>query len=996
MTSPAPRLAFLFGGMGAGAALAAVDLLLPALRPGDALDRFAAAAILPALGSLTGLVAGLLAGRGGLFAFALLVAEAGRRAALGPRASQMFLAPAWAPLAALGTLSAGLLLRRLGPRRQRGFVLATAAGAWTLAVVLQRGRYHALREVVFLAVMVLLTIGLRAWPQSRWLRRGLGLAALGAALLGGLALQQDRGGDWVQSDSRATYCVWWRLRPLVARAPETSISDSREPMARSLFGTPLERRSRELFAPVRGVLVISVDALRGDALGFGRPGPSDTPVLDALAARGRRFDRAYTNCPISQPAVFSAWSGLLPSRIVADPRGFQGIPLITQRLEAAGIETRAAFPEGMLTIRDENFDRLDLDFGSASGHGWNDLEPAALAAALRPRESGPWFAWAHLMRPHYPYRDAAPAYREGLDMDDEKQAWRSEVRHADADIGLLLENFRAAGLLDEALVIVTADHGEAFGEHGAHRHGAQLYEETIRVPFLAAGPGVAPGRDPRCISLVDLAPTLDHLFDLGEEGRPAYQGRSLLPLLAGLEDPERPLGAVVEIPPLESGLYEVASALVSPTAKLILRERLQREEWYDLRADPGEKRNLARREPNALAAARRRLRRRQTATGTVTAATFAAASAPRILRERGHQLPPSELYEFLRHRPTLDEEELLPWLVQVARCGDPRLAAGLGEIWAEDPRPRVRRLARILRGFAAADADERAAILGLAAQEDHPELRAAIFAFALVKRAPGLANAAPESALAPAIAQARYRFELFGERPSRTLINRGLAASTPHLHRRATLRLAARSRHALELAMIRHLVKHGDDDQLRIEAIAACPPLRGQIDVYRWLEGRLDLGSRAEQEAVFEEILLHPQAARDFRTWAWYRPEDRERATGLRPGDPLAARIEETGLARLPLELFPEGNHLALFLHLEDPDFRRNRVRIEIGDFRADVIETSRDPTKPRVFWLPPTIRAEEVVLRVLAGDPRRMRVAGLAVRAASREPPRRFGTRAY
>ena len=191
----------------------------------------------------------------------------------------------------------------------------------------------------------------------------------------------------------------------------------------------------------------------------------------------------------------------------------------------------------------------------------------------------PLFLYAHLTEPHAPYD-------RGKRTGTERERYLSEVAAADAQVArvakLLSVRFPERGVL-----IVSADHGEAFGEHATFQHTKTLYEELVRVPLLVRGPGIAARVIDERVGLIDLGPTILDVF--GVDTPAAFEGQSLVPLLAGRGKPlERPL--VIE-GRLRRAMY------LPDNLKVIEDLRRKTVEVYDLTRDPGEMHNLFDRDP---------------------------------------------------------------------------------------------------------------------------------------------------------------------------------------------------------------------------------------------------------------------------------------------------------------------------------------------------------------------------------------------------------------
>jgi arylsulfatase A-like enzyme/tetratricopeptide (TPR) repeat protein len=346
----------------------------------------------------------------------------------------------------------------------------------------------------------------------------------------------------------------------------------------------------------QNVLLVTIDTLRGDALGsYG--GPARTPNLDALAARGMRFDFAHAHAVLTRPSHASILTGTYPfEHGVRDHSGYRmkpGTPTIASMLKQAGFAT-GAFVGGVPLERrfglDGGFDVYDDRFGRSGNNSDFTLaeRPAGdvVAAALTwiGEQHGRWFAWVHVFDPHAPYAPPPP-----FDTEYAGRPYYGEVAYVDKALGPL---FDAAGQSSRpTFVVVTSDHGEGLGDHGELTHGLLAYETTLRVPLILA----QLGRTPMSVGSVshyparhiDLVPTL--LDAVGVEAPSALRGRSLLP------------GAA--LPPEEdvSSHFEAMSAMLNrgwaPLQGIVAgREKfidLPVPELYDLTADPNEQVNLA-------------------------------------------------------------------------------------------------------------------------------------------------------------------------------------------------------------------------------------------------------------------------------------------------------------------------------------------------------------------------------------------------------------------
>ena len=388
------------------------------------------------------------------------------------------------------------------------------------------------------------------------------------------------------------------------------------------------------------VLLITLDTFRADRIGAAG-GSVDTPHLDALARRGVLFEQAVAQAPITCPAHLALLSSTPPTtngvfangtRIPAD------LALLQEGFQARGVPT-AAFVAGYpVTSRfgfDRGFDVFDDDFGAALGDHRitvRRLVDQAIYARGTPRErtadavldrARPWlernaeggfFCWIHLFDPHGPYEaqgdflesiagplpDAVEGpempgywprrYRAVADTDYWVLRYDEEIAYTDDRVGALLAVLEGAGVLDETVVAVVADHGESLVEHEYYfEHGLHLYDASLRIPMLMAGPGIRAGsRIPCQVRGMDLAPTV---LDLVDAPAPeSFEGESLRPLWeSGCPDGVRlSVAATVEPPWLEHPGAELALRSDGEMRFKYVQRRRSDDELYDLVADPGE------------------------------------------------------------------------------------------------------------------------------------------------------------------------------------------------------------------------------------------------------------------------------------------------------------------------------------------------------------------------------------------------------------------------
>jgi arylsulfatase A-like enzyme len=350
----------------------------------------------------------------------------------------------------------------------------------------------------------------------------------------------------------------------------------------------------------RSVLLITIDTLRADHVGAYGYAAARTPAIDALARGGTRYDHAYATAPITLTSHASLMTGRLPPGHGARDNGMRldlKTPTIAEAFARAGFQTGgfvAAFPLdrrfGLIKGFQTYGDAMPRDPG---GRPANDRPGRAVVDEalewLSTRRAQRVFLWVHLFEPHSPYGEPAQTARPAIERYDE------DISEADRQVGRLVDGL--GDLRGGTLIVLTADHGEAFGEHGEISHSIFAYDTTLRVPLIVAGPQVAAGAvvaDP--VSLVDVAPTIAAMAGLG---RFDADGVVLPPKGGSYRSEEggssgsRALYAESFAPLLDFGwspLRTIRSAgwkyIAAPKAEL-----------YDLTRDPGETRNLAAAEP---------------------------------------------------------------------------------------------------------------------------------------------------------------------------------------------------------------------------------------------------------------------------------------------------------------------------------------------------------------------------------------------------------------
>ena len=361
----------------------------------------------------------------------------------------------------------------------------------------------------------------------------------------------------------------------------------------------------------RNVVLVVIDTLRADRLPFHGCYEVDAPTLSALARDGVVFENAWSTSSWTAPATASIFTGLYPDR-----HGVRTGLYLYENLAERGRASRlnrlppavTTLPELFRALGYRTFgiadnpnvcERMGFERGFDRFHtaGYEGAEAvnAKLAEWVAELErSEPWFLYLHYMDPHAPYHERAPWYEEPADgaseLERDLEAYDSEISYVDAALG---EALAALPEVDAALVVVTADHGEEFGDHGGREHSPKLYGELTRVPLVVRLPsGVERARErvTTDASIVDVVSTLCGL--LGVSAPELTEGVDLSPALLDrtATSPERPIFSmrVREVPGRE---LERWSAL-DGGSRLIRSRPGDRAELYDVTVDRAEQNDL--------------------------------------------------------------------------------------------------------------------------------------------------------------------------------------------------------------------------------------------------------------------------------------------------------------------------------------------------------------------------------------------------------------------
>ena len=392
-----------------------------------------------------------------------------------------------------------------------------------------------------------------------------------------------------------------------AFATEAHPHDAGAPFVFPVWGDPTVRAPDATSPPPRNVLLVSIDTLRADHLGcYGYSRPT-SPTIDAvLAARGTLFEHVFA----SSPWTFPSHAGMLTGRYPCVHRFYPAVrsandenalgalpadaPTLAEVLRARGYATGGFTEDGWISaemgfargfgtfVENRAFPRFSEPLGQVE----RTLHDAL--AWIRRNDDGPWFVFVHTYQVHNPYTPP-PGYlaQVAADAGDDRAsadaaAYDAEIRYTDDVLAHFLAGLDAAGAGD-ALVVLTSDHGEQFGEHGLWMHGNSLYDELLHVPLIVRAPGLVPAgkRIATDVGLLDVVPTI---LDLAGAGAPPHgDGRSLARMIREGD------GTAV---PLLADLGDTVAAR-NDGLKWIIDEKTGATQVFALATDPHELRDVA-------------------------------------------------------------------------------------------------------------------------------------------------------------------------------------------------------------------------------------------------------------------------------------------------------------------------------------------------------------------------------------------------------------------
>jgi arylsulfatase A-like enzyme len=477
------------------------------------------------------------------------------------------------------------------------------------------------------ALLAVLFGGAALAPSAERAGRALGRSLAGRVGLAAIALFALFG--IVRAPSNAIRCqlfrqpcaiASWTLATLLWRSPglHAPVKLPESPWLRDRSGAPPVPPTTPPLLPADAVVVlITIDALRADVVAD----PQNDRRFSTLA-RLKREGVVFTNASTPGASTEVSFASLFSSRYFSELE-WTDYGTGWMRHPHPITDPSIRFPElleahGVATVNFAGIGFLGTGYGVVRGFREEKLmlhrktsEPgfkltAAMSERLRHPGDGPLFLCTHLIDSHAPYMSANPS-------DPDYTRYLAAVAMLDKQVGRILRILETSFGQRWAL-FVSADHGEAFGDHQTTEHGKTLYEELLHVPLIARSPLFAARTVDARVGLIDLAPTFLDLF--GVETPATFDGQSLVPFLAGGT-------ATLTRPLIAEG--RLRQALTEPDGlKVIDDPRRKLVEVYDLAQDPGETRNVFDAEPERSDAALAELR------------GFFAAHA---WREKGYETP---------------------------------------------------------------------------------------------------------------------------------------------------------------------------------------------------------------------------------------------------------------------------------------------------------------------------------------------------------------------
>lgn len=339
----------------------------------------------------------------------------------------------------------------------------------------------------------------------------------------------------------------------------------------------------------RNVLLITLDTLRWDRLSINSNKYVKTPAIDKMANQGAIFDKAFAHTPLTLPSHANILTGTTPLyHGISNNSGFKlakKFLTLTEYLKEHNFWS-AAFVASIILSKDFGLNQGFMVYKEPTKKTELPAD-VIIKQTIQWLKSVPdnqkWFCWVHLYDPHTPY---APP--EQFRKEYSKDLYSGEVAFMDAELGKLFKFLGASGKLTNTLIVLTSDHGEGLGDHKEYEHGFFAYNSTIHIPLIFIGEGIPKKHIKQYVSHVDIFPTICDLLKIQIPDN--LQGESLLPLMKGRRQPERPIYFESKGPYYNKG-WAPLEGYIEAEKKYI---DLPIPELYDLKNDFTENKNIIR------------------------------------------------------------------------------------------------------------------------------------------------------------------------------------------------------------------------------------------------------------------------------------------------------------------------------------------------------------------------------------------------------------------
>lgn len=354
------------------------------------------------------------------------------------------------------------------------------------------------------------------------------------------------------------------------------------------------------------VLLLTVDAMRSDMPWAGYDKPI-APNLTELARESVVYENHRSVSSYTAQTVATLMSGRYASTLYRTgtffTNYFESNDWITEKMQENDIRTMAVHAHLYFARAPGLKQGFDI-WKMVPGLTWNAQTDESVTSEKSIQEiitlledpkntKQQFFLWSHMMDPH----DQYVKHEESPDFgDDNRGRFDSEIWYTDMWLGKLFDFAKKQPWWDETAIIVSADHGEAFGEHDMHKHAFEIWDVLTRVPLLVKAPGAEPKRIEQPRTHIDIAPTIMEL--MGLEPIEGMQGESLVPEIYGKEEPKSREPILLEL--AEDTNNPARRAIIEGDYKLTVYDKGWKKLLFNIEKDPGEEKDLSKEMPEKV------------------------------------------------------------------------------------------------------------------------------------------------------------------------------------------------------------------------------------------------------------------------------------------------------------------------------------------------------------------------------------------------------------